>query len=79
MYSNVCNLFVCFNDDDYDNDCILYLAIPGEQYGASYTFQLHCNPFSYVVQRERKGVSKCAANIATAYHLPHDTLWARVV
>lgn len=27
MYSNVCNLFVCFNDDDYDNDCILYLAI----------------------------------------------------
>lgn len=22
IYSNVCNLFVCFNDDDYDNDCI---------------------------------------------------------
>lgn len=68
MYFNVCNLFVCFNDDDYDNDCILCLGYSVSSRSAHSV----AVRFSYMTGM----VLKSAANISTAYQLPYDALWA---
>lgn len=44
----ICNLFVCFNDDDYDNDCI---SCPGgfSKYIVSFGWWLFCSQCDYAV------------------------------